>query len=542
MASLKRQRYTRRLPNNAKILQMDGKEVAVWKDRNGRRQTGPVIPGKDGVKRVRCQSPFWTAKYRDGEGILRSVSTGCRDKQAAMAVLNEHVKRSEKVRSNLLTPTEDRIAEYQLLDVARHIDDYCGYLEQRRKNAARIKTTRTRLKESATACGFRQLRDLSADQLQSWLDQPANANRSAAVHNGYIEVWVAFGYWLTGKRLNGRKSNMLGEQRLLTNPFAGMGKADVAADRRRIRRALTEEELTKLLDTARRRPLIEAQTIRRGPRKGTRVANVRPEVRAARERLGRERALMYKTMVFTGLRRNELATLTEHDLELDDVDHAFLTVRAHNAKNRKQAKLPIRRDLAVELASWIHETLRDAGSALASTDAGSASVKAKGLMPIFRVPTGLVRILDRDLKLAGIPKFDDRGRSIDVHAMRTTFGTHLSKAGVSPRVAQAAMRHSDIMLTMNVYTDPALLDVANAVAALPAFDSSSQDQTLTPALTPAAGNPRNLEESEGNSPTCQDTGHAKENPEKQGVFRGSTESGREDLNLRPLRPELSERW
>jgi hypothetical protein len=68
-----------------------------------------------------------------------------------------------------------------------------------------------------------------------------------------------------------------------------------------------------------------------------------------------------------------------------------------------------------------------------------------------------------------IPKRDDRGRTIDVHAMRTTFGTLLSKTGTAPRTAQAAMRHSDIKLTMGVYTDPRLLDVRGAVEKLPAL-------------------------------------------------------------------------
>ena len=78
-----------------------------------------------------------------------------------------------------------------------------------------------------------------------------------------------------------------------------------------------------------------------------------------------------------------------------------------------------------------------------------------------------MRILDRDLRLAGIPKRDDRGRTLDVHALRTTFGTLLSKGGVTLRTAQAAMRHSDPSLTANVYTDPRLLDVHGALDALP---------------------------------------------------------------------------
>ncbi len=66
-----------------------------------------------------------------------------------------------------------------------------------------------------------------------------------------------------------------------------------------------------------------------------------------------------------------------------------------------------------------------------------------------------------------MPKRDDRGRTLDVHALRTTFGTLLSKGGVAPRTAQAAMRHADIKLTMGVYTDPKLLDVRGALDALP---------------------------------------------------------------------------
>ena len=72
---------------------------------------------------------------------------------------------------------------------------------------------------------------------------------------------------------------------------------------------------------------------------------------------------------------------------------------------------------------------------------------------------------------------DCRGRVVDLHALRHTFGTHLARAGVSPRIAMAAMRHSSIELTMNVYTDPALLDVAGAVESLPSFGGNCTSHT-----------------------------------------------------------------
>jgi integrase len=54
----------------------------------------------------------------------------------------------------------------------------------------------------------------------------------------------------------------------------------------------------------------------------------------------------------------------------------------------------------------------------------------------------LLRIMNRDLRLAGIPKRDERGRTIDVHALRGTFATMLARSGVPMRTAQAVMRHS----------------------------------------------------------------------------------------------------
>jgi hypothetical protein len=109
-----------------------------------------------------------------------------------------------------------------------------------------------------------------------------------------------------------------------------------------------------------------------------------------------------------------------------------------------------------------------------------------------------------------IDKRDERGRTVDVHALRHTFGTLLSKGGVLPRTTQAAMRHSDVNLTMNTYTDPKLLDVAGAMEALPALPLSGRgaseavavrptgtvDSTawpLVPTLVPTRGKTRTLQ-------------------------------------------------
>jgi hypothetical protein len=56
---------------------------------------------------------------------------------------------------------------------------------------------------------------------------------------------------------------------------------------------------------------------------------------------------------------------------------------------------------------------------------------------------------------------------LDVHALRTIFGSLLSRVGVPLRTAQAAMRCSDPPMTANVCTNPRLPDVSGAAEALP---------------------------------------------------------------------------
>lgn len=51
---------------------------------------------------------------------------------------------------------------------------------------------------------------------------------------------------------------------------------------------------------------------------------------------------------------------------------------------------------------------------------------------------------------------------------------------MTPRTAQAAMRHSSIDLTMNVYTDPRLLDVHGAGDVLPALPLNKQPREAEP--------------------------------------------------------------
>jgi len=448
-----RQRVTRPIPAGAEVVTKGKKQVAKWRDRTGKTRTAELTA--DG-KRIATVAATWSARYRDGDDFVQVVATGCRDKAAAQTKLLELEQTADRIRSGSLSRSDAEVGKWRNVPLSVHVADYIADLRARGLNADRVKTSERYLAKDCDGAGFKWLRDLNADALRKWLR--SDSEMGAATYNWHSALWSAFGSWLCGVRLDGRRKSQTGDRRITSNPFAGFGKKNERDNRRRIARALTLDEMRLLLDQARRRPLDDALTIRRGKNAGQRIANLSPERRAELERLGHERALIYKTLILTGLRKNELRTLAVGDLSFGDVP--FLVLRSANEKNGKGSTVPLRGDLAAELQGWTRG--RSAGDL------------------VFNLPAGLLRILNRDLVAAGIDKIDERDGRVHLHALRHSTGTALSAAGVSPRTAQAVMRHSNVNLTMNTYTDQNLLDTAGAVGLLPdlpLMGPTAQDRT-----------------------------------------------------------------
>ena len=109
---------------------------------------------------------------------------------------------------------------------------------------------------------------------------------------------------------------------------------------------------------------------------------------------------------------------------------------------------------------------------------------------------------------------------------------------------------------MNVYTDPRLLDVHGALDSLPPLlinavtdriphqakatgTDNATARPFAPEFAPKAGKGSKSWSIAGNSEDLPSGTKKDTNPEKQDVSRGLSESGRLDLNQRPLRPERS---
>ena len=421
-------------PNRSKGRRLDGELVQadVYEVRGpGGKRVSRDTPG---ARKVKEKSTKWYGQYTDADGKLSESPSAGQGRGGQM--LADLVREAERGKAGMTDPRESR-SRPRSRARSRTTRAIC---ETRAYRTSTFRDSR-RLRAVLVGCKARTLADLRVEPVVRFLVNLGDEGAGARTRNTYRTSAKAFSKWC------------LRTQRLGEDVLASLEPASGAI--RRQRRALTDDELARLLQTARERPVTEALTIRRGKRKGLLVANVRPEVRAELERLGWERALMYKTLVLTALRRGELEALEVRHLSLNG-KRPRLILPGSLTKNGEEASLPLMADLATDLKAWLAATGR------------------KGSDRVFRVPLELVKIMKRDLKAAGIPYRDERGRTLDVHALRHTTATILSRAKVSPRVAQEFMRHSDIKLTMQTYTDPRLLDEAEALAALPHLALNSE--------------------------------------------------------------------
>ena len=162
------------------------------------------------------------------------------------------------------------------------------------------------------------------------------------------------------------------------------------------------------------------------------------------------RTLIYQLTLFTGMRRDEVKQLVWGDVRKEPNGSTFLKLRARTTKNGKIALQPV--------PSWLADLL-------AKHRPEGVKLSAKVFTSIPRMPRFYA-----DLKAAGIPRVDQRGHVAVFHSLRHTFGTWLWETGANPRVIQELMRHGDLRLTSQRYTDTAGLAMNDAVGKLPGFN------------------------------------------------------------------------
>jgi len=351
----------------------------------------------------------WYGRYRDASGAVQCVPL-CADRAAAHAMLTDLVRKAERQQTGLIDPAAEQLAR----SIEMHIADFRTHLLAKARSERHLSETIRIISAITTICRFNVLADLQggAGRLEEYLAERLESGSSHRTVNAELTAIRSFCRWLLSKKC------------MHDDPTAGLSKLNEDEDPRRERRPLSDEEAQKLVEITN-----ASTTIFRGL-------------------TGPDRAVLYLLAQRTGLRRGELRSLTGRSFDLVS-DPPTVAVKARSSKRRKQELLPLPKDAADSLAPFL--AYRDPDAPLWPGSWWRRSAE----------------MFQQDLHNAGIKPEDDEGRIVDFHGQRTTFITGLARAGVAPATAQRLARHSDINLTMGVYTRLGMDELAGAVNNLP---------------------------------------------------------------------------
>ena len=377
----------------------------------------------------------WIARWYDAELRKWHSKTAYTDKKASLELGVRLERESARRAEGIIDP----INEHQRRPIAEHVVDFIERVKAGNRDpryVAQLQRRIERIIEGTKTNRLHQLDPVNVDRFLSDLRHKKRA-LSGITRNEYVGSIRAFTSWAVAAR------------RIAADPLASVRRAErKAITRTHPRRALTLDEVARLIAAAAKRPLVEMLTVRRGANRGKQVANLRPAPRARAELLGRERRLAYLIAVWTGLRRSEIAALRWADIDLDGA-LPRIRLRSEATKSRRADTLVIHRQLANELRAAQPENV------------------APDALVVKTVPG--IRVLQADLKYAGVEYGNRTIGYADFHALRKTLSTMMAAAGMSQRVRQAHMRHTDPRLTECTYMDESLLPVAEELSRLPAI-------------------------------------------------------------------------
>ena len=256
------------------------------------------------------------------------------------------------------------------------------------------------------------IRDVQASRIQRYLAERRKGGLSIRSSNFYLQAIKQFLNW------------MVADGRTAENPLAYLKGQNPNTDIRHNRRALEPDEIRRLLET-------------------TKAAGKRFGMK------GYERALLYRLAAESGLRADELRSLKVSSF---DFKNRIVSIKSGCTKNKKEVVMPLRPDTAVELKDFFKGKI--------------PNVKAFGgtRKQLTKRTSDMIKA---DLEDAGIPYVDDSERYADFHSLRHTTGSLLAASGVHPKIAQSIMRHSDINLTMSLYTHTLRGQESEAIENLP---------------------------------------------------------------------------
>lgn len=350
-------------------------------------------------------------EYVDHDGKTRRRK-GFSDKgltmQLAARIENEVMLRKQ----GLIDPEQERIAARRRTPLSTHLNDFERSLRRKGNTDDHVTRTINRIKRIIADAGMETVADIDVESVEEVLGEMLEYDEIGhRTYNHYVQAIDSFCRWMV-------------PDRMLSNPLARIAKLNTEVDVRHQRRALSEHEVARLLQSARE--------------SGIRIQTYDGELRAR----------VYLVSYMTGLRRRELASLTPTSFDLSS-NQPTVVVEAACSKHRKKDTLPLHPELVKMLAEWL-PAIRPNESLFPKLDRRKAWLMVK-----------------KDLERVGIPYKNEHGVA-DFHAAgRHSYVTGLLRNGASLPEAKELARHSDVKMTMR-YTHIGIADQAKALASLPA--------------------------------------------------------------------------
>ena len=394
--------------------------VTRWLDANGKR----VAPNTPGAEKVVEVSRRWYAEGVPGMPPTKRVPLS-QDKQTAQAMLSQMVIKAERGQLGLADRDAlDRPIGEWLKDYGEH-QRSAGAAE---KQIAIVHGRITRILALAKVATASDLQQAGVRlRIENAIAGLPDAEVGPRTKDYYYRDAKSFFEWLAAG------AEVISKNPLIRARQRGRAARLATATPRRARRPLTPQELGKLID-------------------GTRSAG---EFRGL---TGTQRAALYATAAGTGLRADELASLTVGQLELNS-DTPVINLRASDAKSGRGAILPIPPGVVRMLFEVV-----DGRKKLEQVWPGSWSKRAG-------------RMIEKDLAAVGIAyvvEVNGVKHYSDFHALRHFFTTSIVAAGASVKQAQALARHSSPVLTIGQYSHTTAAELAEVSSRLQLGDSTPQ--------------------------------------------------------------------
>jgi len=241
---------------------------------------------KDGRRVV---ARMYRGKYRlDPQEKLKDVALHTNDKQVAEQKLRKILQEEQRGRDGILAPKIQRDAVSA--PVLMHIKDYIADRRAVGRDEKYVCELDKKLQKLATECDWQRVAEITPESFCTWR---AKQRKSPKTLNEYLNAICGLMNWL--------------EPRIGNNPLRHVQKVQTNGTEKLSRRALTPDELGRLIEMS-------------GPR-----------------------GVVYLVAARTGIRRGELAQIQWRDVHLDTTQ-PFITVRASVAKNHLHAMQPLTSD------------------------------------------------------------------------------------------------------------------------------------------------------------------------------------------------------